>query len=154
MPNEKVNATQRELRFSRWLDAPIQLVWQVWTTPEHLQKWWGPEGFRATIHRMDFKPGGEWDLTMHSPDGTDHEIRSVFREIVKYKRIVYEQLVNFRYIATIEFEGSKDKTHIEWVMLFESSEYLIRTAREFGVDTGLTQTAEKLISYLLGFQQL
>ncbi len=103
---------------------------------------------------MDFRPGGEWDLTMHSPDGTDHEIRSVFRDIVKYKRIVYEQLVNFKYMATIEFESRNDKTRIDWVMLFESSEYLIQTAKTFGVDTGLFQTAHKLVSYLSGFKQL
>lgn len=154
MSNEINNIATRELRFSRWLDAPVGLVWKVWTTPEHLQKWWGPEGFSATIHKMDFRPGGEWDLTMHSPDGTDHEIRSVFRDIVKYKRIVYEQLVNFKYMATIEFESRNDKTRIDWVMLFESSEYLIQTAKTFGVDTGLFQTAHKLVSYLSGFKQL
>ncbi len=56
---------------------------------------------------MDFKPGGEWDMVMHGPDGTDYEIKIVFKEIVKHKKIVYEQLANFNCYAKIEFGASR-----------------------------------------------
>jgi uncharacterized protein YndB with AHSA1/START domain len=61
----KQNSTaDRELLISRLLDAPIKLVWEVWTNPDHIKNWWGPNGFTNTIHLMDVKVGGEWDLAM------------------------------------------------------------------------------------------
>ena len=149
MPDGKNRLAGRELGFSRLLDAPIEVVWEVWGNPEHLKRWWGPDGFTNTITKMDFKPGGQWDMVMHGPDGTDYEIKIVFKEIVKYKKIVYEQLANFDCIATIEFERQKNKTLINWQMLFESEEYLIQAAKIYQVDEGLNQTAERLIRYLL-----
>jgi uncharacterized protein YndB with AHSA1/START domain len=156
MPDEKSNTAWgedntagRELHFSRLLDAPIKLVWKVWTSPEHIKYWWGPDGFTNTITKMDMKPGGEWILVMHGPDGTDYDHKCVFREVVKYKKIVYDQLTHFRYVATIEFESRKDKTFINWTMLFESNECLIQAAKIYKVDAGFKQNAEKLINYLL-----
>ncbi|MGZ4038569.1 MAG: SRPBCC domain-containing protein, partial [Bacteroidia bacterium] len=56
---KKENETSgREISISRLFDAPLELVWTVWTQPEHLKNWWGPSGFTNTIHRMDVKPGG------------------------------------------------------------------------------------------------
>lgn len=152
MQNVKDNTAERELKFSRLLNAPIKFVWEVWTNPEHIRLWWGPDGFTNTIKKMNVQPNGEWELIMHGPDGRDYEIKSVFREIVKYKRIVYEQLTQFKYIATIEFENRKDKTFISWVMLFESKESLIEAAKTYGVDIGFKQNAERLVDYLLQFK--
>ena len=148
MQNVENGIVERELRFSRLLNAPINLVWEVWTNSEHIKLWWGPDGFKNTIHKMEIKPNGEWSLIMHSPTGTDYEIKSVFREIIKHKKIVYEQLNHFKYIATIEFESKKDKTYINWTMLFESKEYLIEAAKTYGVVEGFKQNAEKLVDYL------
>src|SRR5580698_10043931 len=148
MPDGKNSIAGRELRFSRMLDAPIELVWEVWERAEHIKRWWGPDGFTNTITKMDFKPGGQWDMVMHGPDGTDYEIKIVFKEIVKYKKIVYEQLANFNCIAKIEFERQENKTFINWQMLFECEEYLIHAAKTYKVDEGLKQTAERFISYL------
>src|SRR5579859_7466805 len=94
----------RELRFSRLLDAPIQLVWDVWSDPNHIKHWWGPDGFRNTITEMDLRPGGRWNLVMHGPDGRDYDVKCIFHEVVKCERIVYEQLTPFKYLAKIEFE--------------------------------------------------
>jgi uncharacterized protein YndB with AHSA1/START domain len=148
MPDGKNSIAGRELRFSRMLDAPIELVWEVWESPAHIKLWWGPDGFTNTITKMDFKPCGEWDMVMHGPDGTNYEIKIVFKEIVKHKKIVYEQLANFKCIATIEFESQKNKTSINWQMLFESEEYLKQAAKTYKVDEGLEQTAERFINYL------
>jgi uncharacterized protein YndB with AHSA1/START domain len=139
---------EKELKFSRTLNGPINLVWEIWTNPEHIKMWWGPNGFTNTIHKMDVKPEGEWLLTMHGPDGTDYEIKGVFREIVKHKKIVYEQLTQFKYVATIEFESRKDKTIINWSLLFESKEKLLEAAKTYGVVDGFTQNAERMIAYL------
>ncbi|MBN8856279.1 MAG: polyketide cyclase [Sphingobacteriales bacterium 50-39] len=148
MPSAKDNMADRELIFSRLLDAPIKLVWEIWTSPEHIKIWWGPDGFTNTIKKMDVQPNGEWNLTMHGPDGSDYEIKSVFREIVKYKKIVYEQFTAFKYVATIEFESRGEQTLLRWQMLFESKENLIDAAKTYGVDTGFKQNAQRLVDYL------
>ena len=134
------------MSFSRLLDAPLKLVWDIWTKPEHIKNWWGPDGFTTTIMKMDVKPGGEWDMIMHGPDGTDYPTKILFREIEKHKRIVYEQLTQFPCVATIEFESREGGTFILWKMLFESREKLIEAAKLYFVEICLKQTAEKLIA--------
>src|SRR5258708_5147283 len=84
IPNGKSNTVGNELRFSRLLDAPIRLVWDVWVDPEHIKNWWGPAGFLNTIKEMDLRPGAEWILVMHGPDGRNYDVKCIFREIVKY----------------------------------------------------------------------
>jgi uncharacterized protein YndB with AHSA1/START domain len=148
MQSVKDNVSDRELKFSRMLNAPIDLVWEVWTNPEHLKLWWGPEGVTNTIKKMNVKPGGEFRVIMHNPDNRVHELEIEYREIVKHKKIVYEQLNHFKCVATIEFESIQDKTFINWTMLFESKEFLIQSAQIYLVVTGLQQTGERLISYL------
>jgi len=148
MQSEKDSTADRELLITRELNAPIELVWEAWTTPEHIANWWGPNGFTNTISKMDMQPGGEWDLVMHGPDGTDYRNKSVFKEIVKHKRIVYEHITGPKFTATIEFEDRGEKTYLRWHMLFESREQFIQTVKTFKADEGLKQNVEKLGRYL------
>ncbi len=142
------DTTDRELKLSRWLHAPIELVWQVWTDPNHIKNWWGPDGFSNTIHEMDVQEGGEWNLTMHGPDGTDYKNKSVFVEVVLHQKIVYEHLSNPKFRSTITFDPKGDLTHIEWHMLFESKEQFENVVKTFKADQGLAQNIEKLNRYL------
>ena len=148
MPNEKSNTADRELRISRVFNAPIELVWEVWTDPNHIKNWWGPNGFTNTITQMDMKPGGEWDLVMHGPDGTDYKNKSVFQEVIKHKRIVYEHVTGPKFTATVEFEERGATTFLSWHMLFQSREEFIQTVKTFKADEGLRQNIEKLNAYL------
>jgi uncharacterized protein YndB with AHSA1/START domain/uncharacterized glyoxalase superfamily protein PhnB len=148
MEKNQSNTTDRELRMSRLLDAPIELVWEVWTNPEHIKNWWGPNGFTNTISKMDLKHGGEWDLVMHGPDGTDYKNKSIFKEIVDLKKIVYEHVTGPKFVATIEFKEMGGQTQLDWHMLFESKDEFIQTVKTFKADEGLRQNADKLSSYL------
>ena len=152
MQSEKNSTTDRELLITRELNAPIALVWEAWTTPEHIANWWGPNGFTNTISKMDMQPGGEWELVMHGPDGTDYRNKSVFKEIVKHKRIVYEHITGPKFTATIEFEDRGEKTYLRWHMLFETREQFIQTVKTFKADEGLKQNVEKLGKYLEGLK--
>ena len=142
------NTSNRELRISRTLNAPIELVWDVWTDPDHLKQWWGPNGFTNTISKMDVRENGEWNLVMHGPDGKDYMNKSIFKEIVPYKKIVYDHVSGPRFLATIEFQAEGDKTRITWHMLFETTEQFIQTVKTFKADEGLKQNLEKLEQYL------
>ena len=88
MAAEKNSTADRELLLTRLLNAPIELVWEVWTDPKHLAQWWGPNGFSNTISQMDVQPGGEWNLVMHGPDGKDYKNKSVFKEVVMHRKLV------------------------------------------------------------------
>ena len=148
MPSEKNSTKDRELLLTRELNAPIELVWEVWTKPEHISRWWGPDGFTNTISKMEIHPGGEWNLVMHGPDGTDYKNKSVFKEIVKHKKIVYEHVSAPKFLATIDFEARGDKTFLKWHMVFESKEEFIQVVKTFKADEGLKQNIQKLAHYL------
>ncbi len=68
----------REIVVTRLINAPRELVFDAWTTPEHVAQWWGPDGFTTTTHEMEVRPGGHWRLIMHGPDGTDYNNHIVF----------------------------------------------------------------------------
>src|SRR6476659_2119193 len=65
MVTDTVLSPDKELTITRVLNAPIELVWEVWTNPDHIKNWWGPNGFTNTIFEMDVKPGGNWEFIMH-----------------------------------------------------------------------------------------
>ncbi len=142
------NTADREITFSRLLNAPVALVWEVWTNPEHIKNWWGPNGFTNTISKMEVRSEGEWNLIMHGPDGTDYKNKSIFKEVVKHKKLVYEHTSAPKFTSTIRFESIGDQTQLDWVMLFETKEQLIQVVKTFNAAEGLKQNVEKLESYL------
>ena len=146
------NTKDREISITRTLNAPIDLVWEAWTTPEHIAQWWGPNGFTNTISKMDVQPGGEWLLVMHGPDGTDYENKSIFKEIIPHKKIVFDHVAP-NFTATIEFQAQGDKTFLTWYMLFESAELFIQMVKTFKADEGLKQNVEKFQTYLDGMKK-
>ena len=141
------NTQSRELRIIRTFKAPIELMWEVWTNPDHIANWWGPNGFTSTIHQMDFKEGGEWKLTLHGPDGTNYPNRSVFKEIILHKKIVFEHF-NPYFITTVLFESKGSETTINWAMMFETAEMREIVVKAHGAEEGQKQNADRLGDYL------
>ncbi len=79
----------RVLIVSRIIAAPRRLVFKAWTEPEHVARWWGPQGFVTTFCEMDIRVGGRYRLCMRSPEGKDYWKQGVYREIVPPERIVF-----------------------------------------------------------------
>lgn len=138
---------------TRVLDAPRELVWQVWTDPKHLAQWWGPDGFRTTTSAYDLRPGGVWRFVMHGPDGRDYQNRVTFDEIVKPERVVYHhgggddvEPVLFR--STVTFEDLGSRTRVTLRGVFPSAEERARVIREYGADKGMVQTLARLADYV------
>jgi len=148
MKNKAAATADRELRISRLLNAPRELVWEVFTDPDHIKNWWGPNGFTNTIFKMDLQPGGKWDLVMHGPDGTDYKNKSIFKEVTAPERIVYEHVSAPKFIATIHLEEQGNKTFLTWHMLFETKEQFEQVVKTFKADEGLRQNTEKLDAYV------
>lgn len=138
--------SDREMTITRVVDAPREFVWKLWTEPEQVAQWWGPDGFTTTIEEMEVRPGGVWKHTMHGPDGTDYPNKSTFIEVVKPERIVFKhggskeasQGVSFR--ATWTFEEAENKARVTMHALFPTAEDLARVLREYGALEGGKQT--------------
>ena len=137
----------REMRITRTIKAPIDVMWEVWTNPKHIARWWGPNGFTNTIHKMDFRESGEWRLTMRGPDGTDYPNSSIFREIVPFRKIVFEHF-NPDFITTVLFDSKGEETHIDWTGLFKTAEMFETVIKAHKADEGQKQNVEKLDKYL------
>lgn len=147
----KIN--ERSLSFSRLLDAPRELVWQVWTDPKHVVHWWGPNGFTNTNREMEVRPGGTWRFVMHGPDGTDYKNRIQYLEVVEPERLVYahmgeDETEDIHFHATVTFEEQDGKTQLTMRMEFKTAEELRHVVEEFGAREGAVQHLGRLAAYL------
>jgi uncharacterized protein YndB with AHSA1/START domain len=79
----------KELVIERVFDAPRERVFDVFTQPEHLQKWWGPKIVGIPVTEFDARPGGNIFIAERPPDGAMHYIAGVVREIERPSRVVF-----------------------------------------------------------------
>ncbi len=142
----------RILRTTKTIKFPVNLVWMVWSNPEFIAKWWGPQGFTNTIQSMDFKEGGEWKFTMHGPDGKNYPNRSIYKEIIHLQKIVFEHF-NPHFIATIIFEPKGDETFIDWSLLFDSVEMYEIVTTVHKAEEGQRENFHRLEEYLGGCRE-
>lgn len=108
-----------ELRLTRLISAPREVVFEVWTRPEHLIEWWGPEGFSLPSCELDFRVGGAFRYRMRNAAGGDHWLRGVFQEIIEPERLAFtfawgdaERATGPVMLVTITFEAHDDKTRV------------------------------------------
>jgi len=138
----------KELSISRLLSAPGELVWEVWTQPGHIKNWWGPEGFKNTITKMEVKPGGAWEFIMHGPDGTDYRNKHIYMELVPPEKIVMQHITAPKFIMTAIFEARGNKTLVTLQSVFESAAQLQEVIKVFKADTGMKQHMDRMEKYL------
>jgi uncharacterized protein YndB with AHSA1/START domain len=74
---------------SRMFDAPRELVFSLWTTPDHLRHWWGPKGSIIGFLKIDFRPGGQFLYGLRTPDNQEMWGKFVYREILPPDRLVF-----------------------------------------------------------------
>lgn len=79
----------RILVITRNFDAPRRLVFEAWSKPEHLARWWGPKDFTLAHCELDFRESGAYRFCMHSPEGDDHWVWGKYRELIAPERIVF-----------------------------------------------------------------
>jgi uncharacterized protein YndB with AHSA1/START domain len=140
-----------ELRLTRVYDAPVRAVWDAWTIPEQVEKWWGPRGFTLTTHSKDLRVGGSWRYTMHGPDGTDYPNVTKYHVVEPYQKLVYDHGGTddrpplFR--VTVTFSEANGKTTMEMIMALPSPEAAADTAK-FIKKAGGTATWDRLAEHL------
>lgn len=76
----------------RTFDAPVEIIWQMWTNPEHFKNWYGPQGFTIPVADMDLRVSGKRLVCMSSPDGS-MKMWTIgeYTEITPNQRLVYTE---------------------------------------------------------------
>lgn len=142
---------ERKLVISRLVDAPQHLVWQAFSQPEHLIKWWGPTGFTNTFEKFEFREGGEWLFMMHGPDGKDWPNKIVFTTIHPEEYVAYDhsdQDGNDAFKADIRMDKQGDRTMVTLSLCFDSKAARDEKVRAVGAIDGGFQTLSKLAKHV------
>ena len=150
--NAAAESAERELVITRIFDAPPHLVFKTWTEPDHLVRWWGPQGFTSTIiGKINVRPGGNYRIHMRSPEGNDHWSQGVYREVVEPERLVMAGAwtdadgnpTSPETLLTVTFEEHQGKTKLTLHQaIFES--VTARDAHRGGWNSSLDRLAEYL----------
>ena len=116
------DTSDREVISTRIFDTTRERLFNAWTNPEQLAKWWGPSGFSNTFHEFDLQAGGYWRFTMHGPNGANYENESAFVSIQTPNEIILDHISEpkFRVVATFIDQGGK--TRLSFRQIFETQD--------------------------------
>jgi uncharacterized protein YndB with AHSA1/START domain len=151
-----------DIVITREFAAPRQLVWDVWTTPKHIENWFGPKGFDTRVEALDFRVGGRSSYIMVGPDGTEYPAAGVFKEIVPIEKIVStdewgegtEEIEAFKnvdlpqgMILTALFDDLGERTKLTLITSHLTIEDK-KKHEEIGVVAGWNSSFDKMDEYL------
>lgn len=154
MADGHLDATERSIIITRVFEAPPALVFEAFTDPGHLARWWGPDGFSITTASFDFRVGGVWRFVMHGPDGRDYHNRVTFTAIAPPSRLVLryggdeEGLEPVQHHTTITLEDLDGRTRLTLALLFPDAAQRDMVLREYKAEEGGQQTLARLDAML------
>ena len=152
---------EQEFVIERQFNAPRTLMFQVFTQPEHLKRWWAPQPYTISNCTIDLRPGGIWHYSMRSPEGQEHWARSVYREVVPPEKLVYTSTFADEHanpiegipehLTTVTFTEEAGKTLVSARIQFASAEAL-KVAVDMGMQQGMNMTWDYLVGYVQELQ--
>lgn len=124
---QQVTRGEQEFVVERIFSAPRELVFEAWSRPEYLARWWSPKGWTLPVCKLDFRPGGIWHYQMRGPNGEESWGKAIYHEIVRPQRIVFAD-------AFSDAEGNVNKGQPQAIFTIEFHEHeagtrLVNTAR-------------------------
>jgi uncharacterized protein YndB with AHSA1/START domain len=134
---------------TRVIQAPVEAVFQAISNPARLARWWGPDGFTNTIHEFNFTQGGEWNFTMHGPDGSSYQNQAVFSDIIPNASVVIKHVSQPHFTLSISLKSSSIGTLVTWVQEFEDPSMAanMRHIVEPANEQNLARWAKEVISF-------
>jgi len=112
------STADRELVTSRRLRASRAAIWSALTDTRVLATWWGPRGFTNTFTICDLRPGGEWHLTMHGPNGASYPNQNRFVELQPLERWVIEHTQSHPFQLALTLTECGNETEVHWRQTF------------------------------------
>src|ERR1700730_6010967 len=145
-----ITPTDREIVMTRVFDAPRHLVFDAFSKPELLKRWFGPPRWSLVICDVDLRVGGGFRFVLRGPDGKEMGMRGVYREIVPPERSVHmESFDDYpgESQVTAVFVEQGGKTTLTATVLYPSQE--IRDAViQSGMEHGAAESYDKLAELL------
>ena len=126
---------EREIIISRTFNAPARIVFDAWTRPEFVKRWWAPQAQCVTMVgcEADVRVGGAYRYQLRTPDGNAFAFSGRYTEITPPSRLVYTQVFEPMAEAgemriTVTFEEREGKTHLVSHELYPSADCLLYTS--------------------------
>ena len=144
------NLENHTITIERTFNAPLALVWEAWTQPEHIASWWAPNGMKLDIVEHNFSVGGKWKFSMPMPDGNEFISEGVYTEIIPQEKIVFT--ADFKPMTEnveihVHFKAAGDKTHFTFHVIHETEEYC-RQQEKMGIYNGWGSAFNRLEGFL------
>ena len=139
--------TDTQILITREFDAPRHLVFQAWTTPEHIRQWWSACRGEVTVAEVDLRVGGRWRYAMMAHGEFEVAFHGEFREVSPNERIVrteiYEPFPDAPALSTETFTESDGRTTLTLLVQHERQEH--RDAHlQSGMEDGLQDALDLL----------
>ena len=139
--------TDEQILITREFDAPKHLVYEAWTMPELVKRWWTAKRGEATVAEIDLRVGGVWRYVMVTDDGFEVGFHGEYREIVPNERIVstevYEGMPEAEALNTVTFAEVDGRTTLAILVQHTSKEH--RDAHiNSGMEAGLQDALDLL----------
>ena len=132
--------SDREVLMTRAFDAPRELLWEMWTNPEHVPRWLlGPEGWTMPVCDIDLRPGGAWRFVWRKSEGEEMEMTGVYREIDAPERLVHTESWGGDWpetLNTLVLTEEEGRTTMELTISYPSKD-----ARDAALQTGMSDGA-------------
>jgi uncharacterized protein YndB with AHSA1/START domain len=144
--------TDREIVMTRVFDAPRHLVFDAFSKPELLKRWFGPRGWSLSVCEVDLRVGGSFRFVLQGPDGKLMGMRGVYREIVAPERSVHvESFDDYpgESLVTSVMTEQGGKTTLTVTVLYASKEVRDIVAAS-GMEHGAAECYDKLAEMLSG----
>ena len=145
--------TDEQILITREFDAPKNLVWEAWTNPELVKRWWHANRGEMTIAEIDFRVGGAWRWVMVTPDGFEVAFHGEYREIVPHERIVstevYEGFPEGEAVNTLTLTEVDGRTTLEILVQHENKDHRdghINSGMEAGMQDAMDLMEQVAIS--------
>jgi uncharacterized protein YndB with AHSA1/START domain len=143
--------SDREIVFTRVFDAPAQHVFDAWTKPEHLVRWYGCHNSSLIVCDVDLRIGGAFHFVARLNDGSKHPISGRYREIEPPSRLVFTERFNNdpdkEALVTLTLDEHGGKTTLTMRALYRSAEDR-NAVLDIGVEKGFTEMLERLADCL------
>jgi uncharacterized protein YndB with AHSA1/START domain len=138
--------TDEQILIVREFDAPRELLYRAWTTPDLLSRWW--TGSRGTMKsaEIDLRVGGGWRYVLVSDEGAEVAFHGRYREIVPDERLVYTEVFEARpdaeALTTVTFTDVEGRTALDILIQYETRQD--RDAHSASMDDGLQEALDLL----------
>lgn len=142
----------RTLTIEKTFNAPLKLVWEAWSQPEHIAQWWGPKGMETKVIEHEFKVGGHWKYVMKMPNGGEFITEGIYSEIIEHEKIVssadFKPMTEGVEIQAL-FEADGNKTKFTFKVVHKTAAYC-RQQEQMGFFNGWGSTFDRLNDFVDG----